>query len=75
MKVLLVLVLSMVMHSSLAAKKRDIFGSKLKSKITRKERGYTPRSLAKSFLSRTQCTNLAQENLKRTRKSIKSFSV
>jgi len=75
MKLMLMLIVTFVVSSSFAAKKRDIFGSKLKTRIIENHRQFAARSLANSFLSSRQCSKLGQENLKQAKKGIKSFTI
>lgn len=74
MRFLVLLMIFTTFSSGFAASKRDIFGSKLKTSLYGSKR-YSRRALANSFLSKKQCTQLAKENLKRTKKSIKSFTL
>ena len=53
MRITLVLFICMFVNTGFAAKKRDMFGSKLKSAMTEQDIAYSSRSLAKSAASKT----------------------
>lgn len=73
MRVIFVVLTLSFISQAFAAANKDMFGSKLRTSLFGNKK-FGRRALANSFLSKNQCLQLAQANLKKAPKTIKSFT-